>query len=746
MAEKKGKKEKVSNSFQGENTYPKYKSYEEFQLEVLTGVPSHSKALKVKASLDLIQTDAQRKEALKFLDECLKGEDNHIFRDEILTVKAEIETRSPDKRGSQNGDENETDKDLLEIVGKGFKEFFTDQYENPMALAETGEVIPIQGKKFENILSRRYYSEKDKVLSTQRIGNIVRIFEMSAFEGPRHSLDVRIAGNGMEIYIDPGNSSYNLVKITPGKIEIINPEVPRHRRYRGTLPMKIDFSGSREDLELLVRQWKFSEPKDHMLFMVSRGAALVPGKPNPIVTVSGDNGSGKSNLTLLAKAMIDPSIMNSSSIKAGKDDELTQALAHNYSVNFDNVTIQLRDETVDILCRASGGDTLTKRALYTNDDDFFLTFLRDIVMNGINNPSNRGDFADRNLAFYLLRPSGEERKTVKELSEALDELVPKARGALIKAVAKAMLIVEKVEVELKGYLPRLADFTVWAEAISRSLGFGRNEFLAAYLEKIQGATLDVITSNTVAMLLMQFMSQQDSWEGSATELYNSLNELAGPLRFPKSPNSLVREIHELRATLEQAGLKFEDVKDGERTKRITKNFSPQISSGIVISSKLPEILGPETDDIPDDAFGDIVRQTLDADGVLRPSETPSGQRSRIIAKIDDVYDTYDTIKVAKGKRGEEKGANPDPNTHAALATGSLGPKEGRGKETDRMLIEILEKSRKKLGAHEISELLPGRSPFLELTESEIFNRLTNLAGSHPNIKMANMKFFWEVSK
>ena len=73
-------------------------------------------------------------------------------------------------------------------------------------------------------------------------------------------------------------------------------------------------------------------------------------------------------------------------------------------------------------------------------------------------------------------------------------------------------------------------------------------------------------------------------------------------------------------------------------------------------------------------------------------------------------------------------------------------KESHGEETVKKLIEVLEKSRKKLGAHEISQLLPGRSPFLELTESEIFNRLVNLAGTHPNVKMANMKFFWEASK
>ncbi len=89
MAEKKGKKEKVSDSFQRENTSPKYKSYEEFQLEVLTGVPSRSKALEIERHKELIKTKDQRRTALKFIDECLKSEDNHIFRDEILKLNFE---------------------------------------------------------------------------------------------------------------------------------------------------------------------------------------------------------------------------------------------------------------------------------------------------------------------------------------------------------------------------------------------------------------------------------------------------------------------------------------------------------------------------------------------------------------------------------------------------------------------------------------------------------------------------------
>ena len=67
-------------------------------------------------------------------------------------------------------------------------------------------------------------------------------------------------------------------------------------------------------------------------------------------------------------------------------------------------------------------------------------------------------------------------------------------------------------------------------------------------------------------------------------------------------------------------------------------------------------------------------------------------------------------------------------------------------ETDKTLLELLEKSRKGLDPHEIYGSIPFDVKKTDLTEGEIFKHLVNLAGSHPNVKMANMKFHWEASK
>ncbi len=67
-----------------------YSCWEEFKVDVLSGNPSHSKALEVREHISLIETEAQRKEALKFLDECLKYEDNSIFKGELHEIKKAV--------------------------------------------------------------------------------------------------------------------------------------------------------------------------------------------------------------------------------------------------------------------------------------------------------------------------------------------------------------------------------------------------------------------------------------------------------------------------------------------------------------------------------------------------------------------------------------------------------------------------------------------------------------------------------
>ena len=65
----------------------------------------------------------------------------------------------------------------------------------------------------------------------------------------------------------------------------------------------------------------------------------------------------------------------------------------------------------------------------------------------------------------------------------------------------------------------MADFAESGEIVSRCIGYAENEFVEAYFENmIQNE--EVIESSIVAKILLQFLEDMDSWEGTASELSN----------------------------------------------------------------------------------------------------------------------------------------------------------------------------------------------------------------------------------
>src|SRR4029450_8219225 len=69
-------------------------------------------------------------------------------------------------------------------------------------------------------------------------------------------------------------------------------------------------------------------------------------------------------------------------------NELALLLARNYLPAFDNLD-GIQPWQSDMLCRASTGGGISKRKLYTDDEEMVLSFRRGVVLNGIQ-PGGRG--------------------------------------------------------------------------------------------------------------------------------------------------------------------------------------------------------------------------------------------------------------------------------------------------------------------------------------------------------------------
>ena len=91
----------------------------------------------------------------------------------------------------------------------------------------------------------------------------------------------------------------------------------------------------------------------------------------------GSGGSAKTFLEELIKTVVDPSVIKTLTFLRDLN-ELIQQLSHNHVVYYDNIS-EMPDWISDQLCRAVTGSGSSKRALYTDDDDFIRSFIRCVM-------------------------------------------------------------------------------------------------------------------------------------------------------------------------------------------------------------------------------------------------------------------------------------------------------------------------------------------------------------------------------
>src|SRR5262249_19021261 len=154
------------------------------------------------------------------------------------------------------------------------------------------------------------------------------------------------------------------------------------------------------------------------------------------LAVTGEQGSAKSTLLRLLRALIDPNV---AAIRSFPHDErdLIIAASNGWLPCFDNAS-SIPIWLSDALCRLATGGGFATRTLYENDEETIFNAMRPVCVNGIEDVVNRGDLADRAIALVLPRIAEEQRKTEAALWHAFERERPAILGALLDAVSGAL--------------------------------------------------------------------------------------------------------------------------------------------------------------------------------------------------------------------------------------------------------------------------------------------------------------------
>jgi hypothetical protein len=300
--------------------------------------------------------------------------------------------------------------------------------------------------------------------------------------------------------------------------------------------------------------------------------ALRAGGPFPVLAVTGEQGSAKTVLSKLLRALIDPS---AAPVRALPRDEreLFIASSNGHVLAFDNLS-GLPAWLSDTLCRLTSGSAFSTRRLFTDQDEMLFAAARPVILNGIEDIITRPDLADRAILLMLAPIAEWQRRPEHAIWREFELAQPRILGALLDAAAHGLQMLPQVRLQ---WLPRMADFALWVAACET--GFRpAGAFEAAYSNNRRDAIENIVEADPVAARVREIMADRSQWVGSASDLLLAAADVAGnPMvgnrsGWPKNPRALAGRLRRAQPFLRTLGIEIVFGREGRlgtRTIRIT---------------------------------------------------------------------------------------------------------------------------------------------------------------------------------
>lgn len=500
--------------------------------------------------------------------------------------------------------------------------FFMDQFDKPFVRFKRDghcETHAVNSKSFRRIIVAWLLDIGDFKPRSEKIKDIISLCEGLAYRNKTsYHLYTRVAKtDDGSIFLDLCDSNWSAIQINKSGWKRVEEPPIIFRRYTSHMrEIGVDSNGTKEEFETFINSLSLKTEEDRHLIKIFLATTLIPGIPKPILIPKGDEGSGKTNLCKALRRVTDNSEILVLSLPT-KQEELAQQLQKHYFPIYDNAHM-LSQWQSDMLCRACTGEGISKRELYSDDNDVIFKYMRAMMINGINCPGTEPDFLDRSILIGLERIPEYMRKREEVIVALQEQLSPKVLGYLLNVIVKALNIKDTLPDDKHS---RMADFEYYGEAISRALGYHENEFYQVYATNRKERINEAIENDLVAtaILLMfeaieneepipeqEIIAEGTSWYGTPSELFEKLkgiaerNSMLKDTQFPKSANALTRRLNRLKTVLMEHGINFSKTKSGIR--KVFLHKAPRISPILSLS---PNNEGKKMDD----GMGDTLKLT-----------------------------------------------------------------------------------------------------------------------------------------
>ncbi|MCX6822345.1 MAG: CHC2 zinc finger domain-containing protein, partial [Candidatus Aenigmarchaeota archaeon] len=259
------------------------------------------------------------------------------------------------------------------------------------------ENISIHSPRFIGIMLKKYHDTYKDGVSPEIIKQLGILLKEGSTE--KRYLFNRFAWLDDRIWIDLGDPDWQVIEVTEDGWDIIQPDKPIFRKFSHQLPLPIPKEGG--DIRKVFDYLSVKDEGNKALLLVWLCTCMLEHIPRPGIIFHGIQGSCKTSGAGFLRLLVDPSNVLHSSLSRD-ETQLSQFMDHHAVVSLDNIS-SLSKSVCDDLSRAITGAGHSKRALYTNNEDFIFKYKRVFILNGISIPTTAPDLLDRTLLIELSR-------------------------------------------------------------------------------------------------------------------------------------------------------------------------------------------------------------------------------------------------------------------------------------------------------------------------------------------------------
>ena len=403
------------------------------------------------------------------------------------------------------------------------------------------EILDIETQDFNTkiiALCEKAYKESNKIFTDKDIKTALGSIRANVtIKGERKRLSLRyaISDDRKTIYIDRCSKENDVIKIDANGVELIPmskcPIIFKRNKGMAELPKPI-YRKDEKDHQLLYKYFLNNNSDDFKALIGFLIGAMCPIFNQPLLSVTGEAGSGKTTLVTMLSELIDPYDRGSRktnqvvNVKGKLDsNEFAVLKSNRYLLPIDNLS-GINGELSDTISMAVTGGTVEVRKMYTNNEVVTMILDGVVILNGINDSVKKSDLADR-CVFLTLPTIPPESRQEQSIWASFEKDKPYILGDIYQAISTGLKNAD-VEVPKPKQDYRLAGFREFVARCSEHLGWTMDQWNNAIINNKKEAIDRNIEENPfindVLSLLLQKSKDYNiiNWIGNGQDLLNDI--------------------------------------------------------------------------------------------------------------------------------------------------------------------------------------------------------------------------------